>query len=131
MAVTIQLTADATTAAATVRQFQASITQSLAGIDAKMQDTARKTGHATDTWRQSLTGLSQVVQRTTVEQGNLSRAFLQTGQAAQTQLNTFQKLATAIPRHGAGDETGVCDDGEFPHEPPWAGGCRRCELQRG
>ena len=37
--------------------------------------------------------LSQQVVRSTVEQGNLSKAFLQTGQASQTQLNAFQRLS--------------------------------------
>lgn len=42
-----------------------------------------------------VTGLQQLAQQTTrthVEQGNLSKAFLQTGQAAQTQMNQFQRL---------------------------------------
>jgi DNA repair exonuclease SbcCD ATPase subunit len=61
-------------------------------LEAQTKSAFQGTSQATASMATGLQQLAQQVTRNVVEQGNLSKAFLQTGQAAQTSLNQFERM---------------------------------------
>ena len=62
------------------------------GVDAKMQQMSAATTSATSKMAAGMQALSQATIRVVAPQGDLSKALIGTGQAAQAQLNQFQRL---------------------------------------
>ena len=92
MAVTIELTANASGVSEAARQVSANLTSAFSGIQTQLKSMETASGQTSAKMVTGLQHLSQQAIKQVAVQGDLSKSFLQTGQAAQTQLNQFERL---------------------------------------
>jgi tape measure domain-containing protein len=93
VALTISFSADASNVTQVTNQVSANLSAAFKGVTDQMKAMESASGQAS---AKMVTGLQQLSQQTLkllAPQTDLSRAFLQTGQAAQGQLASFQRLA--------------------------------------
>ena len=92
MAVTIAVTADISQASQAVSQVSSNLSAAFKGVQDQMKAMESASGQATAKMVTGLQQLSQSTIRLVAPQQDLSRVILQTGKAAETQLNQFEKL---------------------------------------